>query len=282
VRIGMRFPDFLIIGGMKCGSTTLFRDLDTNPRVFFPLDKEPENLCHEAVLTDAGRAAYAAMFRKARPDQLCAEASTAYTKRPDFEGMAERARQVCGDDLRVLYLVRDPVRRTISHHYHEYARGNMPSDINEAVHTFPALINYSRYAMQIEPWLETFGPGQVRIVRFEDYVSDRPGWCTRLCRFLGIEPRPDLIEVDKAFNRSEGKPIMRGPFRLVAHSRLYRSLIRPLLPTDVKDRLRSTVLPKAPPKPAPPSDETVEWIRTQVASDQEKLDALLAELSPWT
>ena len=39
----MRLPNFLIIGAMKAGTTTLYRDLLTNPRVFFPLDKEPAN-----------------------------------------------------------------------------------------------------------------------------------------------------------------------------------------------------------------------------------------------
>ena len=43
-----RLPDFLIIGGMKCGSTTLFRDLDTSPAVSFPAHKEPHNLLDSA------------------------------------------------------------------------------------------------------------------------------------------------------------------------------------------------------------------------------------------
>lgn len=271
----MTLPGFLIIGGMKCGSTTVFRDLETNPRIFFPLDKEPENLCHDEVLTETGRARYEALFARARPGQICGEASTAYTKRPDFEGMAQRAMKVCGPSLRVIYLVRDPVRRAISHHYHEYARGTMPADIDEAVRAFPALVNYSRYAMQVEPWLESFGADRVRIVRFEDYVSDRVGWYTRLCGFLGVEARPDLIAADKVFNRSEGKPVMRGPWRYVAHNPLYRRLIRPLLSSGLKDRIRSRVLPKAPPRPDPPSEATIAYIREALQEDQVRLGRLL-------
>lgn len=272
----MRVPDFLIIGGMKCGSTTLYRDLMTNPRVYFPIDKEPESLCHDEVLTPVGRAKYAALFDGARPDQLCAEASTGYTKRPDIEGVAERAHEVCGPDLRVIYLVRDPVRRAVSHHYHEYSRGNMPRSIDEAVRDFPALVNYSKFAMQLEPWLERFGTDRVRIVRFEDYVRDRAGGCTSLCGFLGIEPRPDLIEEEKVFNASENKPVMRGPWKLVAHNPLYRRLIRPLMPVGLKDRVRGTVLPKAPPRPEPPTPQTEAWIREQVREDQARLTAMMS------
>ncbi len=275
----MTLPGFLIIGGMKCGSTSLFRDMETNPRIYFPLDKEPENLCRDEVLTPEGRERYEALFARARPGQICGEASTAYTKRPDFEGVAARALQVCGPDLRIIYLVRDPVKRAVSHHFHEYARGNMPGDIDRAVRDFPALINYSLYAMQVQPWLETFGPQRVRIIRFEDYVSNRVGWCEEICRLLGIESRSELIETDKVFNKSENKPVMRGPWRLVAHNPLYRKLIRPLLSPDIKDRVRGKVLPKAPPKPAPPSDETVARIREAVRADQDALRPLLASIS---
>lgn len=275
----MRFPDFLIIGGMKCGSTTLFRDLMTHPRIFFPLDKEPENLCHDEVLTDAGRARYAQHFASARADQLLAEASTAYTKRPDFEGMATRAHAICGQHLRILYLIRDPIARAVSHHYHDYARGNMPASIDEAAAAFPSLANYSRYAMQVEPWLDTFGPDQVRLIRFEDYVTNRPLMSSRICTFLGLDPRPDLIESDKVFNKSEGKAIMAGPWRLVAHSPLYRRLVRPLLPMRFKDRFKESMLPKAPPKPAPPSERTVETFRAAVADDQARLAELLKRLA---
>ena len=40
----MQLPDFLIIGSMKAGTTTLYRDPLTNPQIFFPRDKEPGNL----------------------------------------------------------------------------------------------------------------------------------------------------------------------------------------------------------------------------------------------
>ena len=77
-----RLPDFLIIGGMKCGSTTLFRDLDTSPAVSFPAHKEPHNLLDDAVLSGEGKAKYAGLYKHARPDQRLGDASTGYTKLP--------------------------------------------------------------------------------------------------------------------------------------------------------------------------------------------------------
>jgi len=250
----MKFPGLLIVGAMKSGTTTLFRDLEAHPGVFFPADKEPGNLGDDAVLTDEGRARYAAMFARARADQIPAEASTAYTKRPDTEGCARRALEVCGPDTRILYIVRDPVKRLLSHHYHEFARGNMPRDIAEAVEKHPELTNYSRYAWQLEPWLEVFGDDRVRVVRFEDYVADRRAMACAVHRFLGLDERPDLVEPEKIHNKGDGKPINTPLWLAITHSWPYRRLLRPLLSSGVKQAFARAVLPKAPPRPPPPGD----------------------------
>lgn len=52
-----RLPDFLVIGAMKAGTTSLFFDLSANPAIFFPEDKEPHRLANDRALTSAGRAA---------------------------------------------------------------------------------------------------------------------------------------------------------------------------------------------------------------------------------
>ncbi len=88
-------PDFLVVGAMKGGTTTLYFDLGAHPDLHLPEPKEPEVLVRHADPA-AIREAYAAHFRNARPGQLCGEASTVYTKRPDHEGVAERARQASG------------------------------------------------------------------------------------------------------------------------------------------------------------------------------------------
>jgi len=276
----MTLPSFLIIGGMKCGSTTLYRDLLTHPRVFFPMDKEPCNLCDDHVLTDAGRQEYEALFKRASPEQLCAEASTDYTKLPDRQGVAERAFTVLGPELRVIYLVRDPIKRLISHHHHEYSRGEMPADIGEAVERYPSLVNYSRYAMQLEPWFKTFGSDNVRVVRFEDYIADRPAVVASVESFLGLDPRPELVEVDRVHNKSDGKPVARGAMGRLIRSAPYRRLVRPLIPLGLRGWVQRRILPKAPPRPDPPPTDLVRQILEQLSSDRARLEAITPGPSP--
>ncbi len=275
-----RLPDFLIIGAMKSGTTTLYRDLLTHSRIYFPLNKEPGDLETDAVLTPGGRAAYAKHFERARNDQLCGDASTSYAKLPDIPGVPQRAVKLLPTGFKVIYLVREPVSRTISQHYHEYTGRLMGADIDHALTEHPRLIDFSRYAMQIEPWIEAVGHDRVRIVLFEEYTRDRRGKITELCTFLGLPPEAERVEAEKVFNRGEGKAIPAGFWARVMTAPWYRRLVRPLLPIAARDRFRQALLPKAPPRPAPPSRASVQAMVEVFQTDELRLRAMLERETP--
>lgn len=278
----LRLPDFLIIGAMKAGTTTLYRDMLLNPAIFMPKTKEPKNLCDDAILTDAGQSAYAKLFKGARAHQRCGEASTDYSKLPDRPGVPKRAKQVLGPDARIIYLVREPVARIISHHYHSYVTGKMGSDINREVHEQPRLLDYSRYAMQAQPWIETFGSENILITVFEEFVANRRKAVDLICRFLGVESDGRPIGTS-AFNRSEGKPVDTPFWSAVRRSGMYRRYVQPRLPLGVRDRAREAFLPKAPPRPDPPNPETIEFIWGSLQADIRILSDFMGRDDPiWS
>jgi len=67
-------------------------------------------------------------FAAARADELCGDASTYYTMLPVHPGVAARAVSMLPAGFRVIYVVREPVSRTISHHYHEHTAGRAGAD----------------------------------------------------------------------------------------------------------------------------------------------------------
>ncbi|MCC7389890.1 MAG: sulfotransferase [Phycisphaerales bacterium] len=275
----MTLPRLLIIGSMKAGTTTLFRDLLLNPAVFFPLDKEPESLCSDGVFTPAGRRAYEDLFARATPGQLCAEASTAYTKRPDFEGVAARAVRLLGGDIRVLYIVRDPVKRLVSQHRHELQVGRLECrpDVNDAVREQGRYLDYSRYAMQLEPWLEALGPERVRVVLFEQYVKARAPTIVAVSEFLGLEPAVGGLDEGRVFNKGDDRRVVRGPWRWFLHGRLYKRYLRPLLGGELRQRLHGVLLPKAAPVESALSPESEAWVRGELAPDIRRFAAMVDE-----
>ena len=281
----MQLPNFLIIGAMKSATTGLYRDLDANPRIYFPSIKEVSCLTNERVLRDEGRTEYEAFFQDAAPDQIRGEGSTDYTKIPDIPGVPKRARQVLGAETKLVYMVREPVARTISHHYHLYREDRAPLDINEAVRNQPELINYSRYAMQLEPWLEEFDQENLLVVRMEDYASNRLDTVGQVSIFLGVDPRPDLIEVDKRFN--DGKTasgdvgtIFQKPINAIRGWSFYRTQIHPRTPAFLREALKKPFVRKNRPKPPPPTPETVGRIIDAVREDVEQLRQIMGRDEP--
>lgn len=270
----MRLPDFLLIGAARSGTTTLYRDLLTHPSIFFPVTKEPGNLTRDDVLTPEGRQAYSRLFDAAAPGALCGDATTRYTHRPNFEGVAGRARHVLGADLKCLYIVRNPIDKIISTHHLNVSRGLGSADINVAVREDASLLDHARYAMQIEPWVEQFGRDQIRVVHFESYVENRRAMVVELEAFLGIEPRGDLVRAGRAYNRSRDETRPAGPFARVIRNPAYRRLLRPLLPPDVRTWLRRRTLPSMPDRPLPPTAETIAFIDSNLADDLARQPAL--------
>ena len=272
----MTLPTMLVIGAMKSGTTTLYNDLRSHPGIFFPEDKEPGNLSSDEVLTRSGREEYARMFRKARADQLCAEASTVYSKLPDFPGVASRALDVLGPDLRLLYIVRNPIGKIVSQYRHELRnrRPGVSADIDEAIRGDRRYIDYSRYAMQAEPWIQTFGRERLLVIKFEEYVVDRRSALAAIQTFLGLRPLPDLVQPDERFNESGVEPVPPPTLRRLSRSRVYRSVLRPMLGPSARRRLRLRFLPRPAEQPALPSSATIDYAIEELGDDLERQPAL--------
>lgn len=277
----MRLPDFLIIGAMKSGTTGLFFDIASHPRVFLPDDKEPHALCDDAVLGDEGKSQYAKLYVDASEDQLVGDASTGYSKIPDRPGVVDRAVAVLPTDFRTIYIVRDPIARIISQHYHEYSHGKVGPDINAVVREHPRYVQFSRYAWQLQPWLEAIGRERVHIVYFEHYKANRSNAVYDACRFLGLNA-DDLPEINpgEVFNAGDGKPVPGAIWKQLRENKLYKTLIRPLVSTQARDAMRARLLRKAPERPPAPSRETVIWLREQLEQDRAAFE-LLAGKAPW-
>jgi hypothetical protein len=232
----MKPPDFLIIGAMKAGTTTLFEMLARHPRIFLPDEKEPDDLTRDHVLTESGRRRYFSLFKDAEPSQITGEASTASTKYPLIEGVPRRAHEVLGPKAKMIYVVRDPVDRAISHFRFFAKRGQCSPHLDEALEQNVGLIEFSQYHRQLEQWLKYFAKDNLHVVVFEAMIRDQQGTFDSVCRFLGIEPMvlPEVVHA----NSTEDALVPAGLMRRVVQSPLYRRGIKSLFPHSLRSRLR--------------------------------------------
>ncbi len=262
----LRFPDFLVIGAMKCATSTLHEQLGRQPGIFVSDPKEPGYFSHDAVYA-RGPEWYAALFEDAGPSDLCGESSTHYTKLPTHPKCAERIRRDLGE-VKLVYVMRDPVERLVSHYVHAWSMREIRMPFERALDAHPELVDYGRYAMQLEPYLAAFGRDAVLPVFQERLQAAPQAELERVCRFLGYTATPTW-DPEYARRNASDERLRQSAWRdaLVA-APVLRTLRRRLVPQALRDRVKDWWRIRERPELAPERRAEVE---ARFAEDLDRL-----------
>lgn len=162
--------DFIIIGAGKCATTTLSTILANHPEVCFSRVKEPCFFCKSRDWRK-GLSEYEKLFDG--DAKVCGDASTTYTCLPTFNLEIWNNIYEYNNNMKFIYMIRNPIDRIISHYMHTFQRGYTNLSIEEAIKKIPIFIDITRYYTQISPFIEKFGRQNVLIILFEDFMQDR-------------------------------------------------------------------------------------------------------------
>lgn len=238
-------PQFLIIGAMKCGTTTLQAQLAAQPGIFMTTPKEPNFFSDDAVFA-RGMGWYRGLFAGARPGDLRGEASTHYTKRPTHPDTLDRLRPHC-PDLRLIYMIRNPVQRAVSHYIHEWSEGRMGPDPVAEFDRHPEMVDYGRYGFQIAPWIDAYGADAVMLTSLEQLTADPQAELTRLARHIGLEGA--LWQDDLGAQNVSAERVRRIPFEnILIYNPVATALRRVLVPKGLRSAIRNARKIKARPQ----------------------------------
>lgn len=263
------FPHFVIIGAMKSATTTLQEQLVCQPGIFMSTPKEPNFFSDEEQFRK-GLAWYQSLFSGAPAGSLLGEASTHYTKLPTYHETIRRMREIL-PDARLVYVMRHPVDRLVSHYMHEWSMGTISCDINEAVSRYPELIAYSRYSYQLQPYFETYGREKLLPVFFDRLVASPQQELERICSFIGYPERP-AWQADLAPSNVSQQRIRRFPlYNFLVGSTTMTYLRRTLVPQSWRQWAKSKLTMRT----RPTLNATVR------ASLEEQFDGDLATLGTW-
>ncbi len=149
--------------------------------------KEP-NFFSDEERWQRGMKWYQSLFKSAKPNDICGEASTHYTKLPDYPNTIDRIKQNL-NNTKFIYVMRHPIDRLISQYIHEWTRRDINTSLEDAIDRYPRLINYSLYSMQLEPYLESFGPSKILPVFQESLILDPTAVLQRICDFISYNKK---------------------------------------------------------------------------------------------
>ena len=235
----MTLPDFVIIGAMKCGTSTLHAQLAAQPQFFMSEPKEPNFFSDDDVYAK-GEAWYRSLFATAPTGAVKGESSTHYTKLPTYPETIDRLAALL-PDAKFIYVMRHPIDRLVSHYIHVWTQGVITVPIDEAIEKHPELIDYSRYSFQLEPWISRFGKERILPVVFEQMTTKPYEELKRIAAFLGasgsVKWRADLEARNVSADRIRKFP----GYDLIVDNPLAAALRRTLVPRALRDRVKSNL-----------------------------------------
>lgn len=241
-------PDFIIIGAMKCGTSTLQAQLAVQPGVFMTTPKEPNFFSDDAVYA-RGMGWYQTLFAGAAPDDLTGEASTHYTKLPTHPQTIARLRPHC-PSLRLVYMIRNPLQRAVSHYIHEWSEGRMGDDPVAEFDRHSEMVDYGRYAYQITPWIEAYGADAIMLTSLEQLKADPQGELARVSAHIGLQ-QPVIWHDELGQQNVSAERVRKIPFQNVliynpVATALRRALVPKRLRSAIRDSRKITARPELP------------------------------------
>jgi hypothetical protein len=202
----MIMPNFLIVGAAKSGTTSLYRYLRQHPDIFMPEWKElslfigdPYGPLHRVKKPEY----YHKAFSKVQNQTAVGEASTAYL----FDEAAPRIIKDHLGIVSIIIILRDPVAMSYSLYNHQFRReGETLENFEAALAKEEDRLNNSEfkkkcygwhanyyyyqrglYSQQVKRYLDTFGRDNVRVIIFEELVSDTLNVVKKTFQFLGVD-----------------------------------------------------------------------------------------------
>ena len=206
--MNINLPDFLIIGAMKSGTSSLYRNLVNHPQIVSATKKEVHFFDKKY---DQGLEWYLSHFPMLGENKkyyVTGEASPRYLIHPD----APKNAYDTLPQAKLIAILRNPVDRAYSHYHHMARKGKEPLSFEEAVNREleqlsqqmeQVLENYKTisssyltrgiYADQFKRWMQFFPKEQFLILKSEDFFADPQSIFKQVTDFLNI-PEWDFLE----------------------------------------------------------------------------------------
>jgi Sulfotransferase domain len=277
-------PNLIIIGGLKCGTTSIHHYLGLHPEIQMSKPKEL-NFFVEELNWDLGLDWYASRFDDRAG--VRGESSPHYTNLPRFGGVARRVYEHC-PDARLIYMVRDPIKRILSHWVHATGAGyesrEMVATLSEPGSSY---IQRSMYWMQLQPYLERFDRAQIEIFTQEELQAEREATMRKAFAFAGVDEGFTSEQFGREWEKSAAKQgdkyqLMERLIKLPGFRSFDRNFDR--LPESMRWLVEKVVHdPEKPPAPKPKlPDDLFETLRSGFGEDVAALQRFAGrEFAGW-
>lgn len=273
---------------MKCGTTSLAEILTKHSEIDFSTDKEPD-FFSKRELYEKGERYYNKLFKSLETSTLIrGEASTSYSCYPYYDLKTAQKIFNHNPEMKLIYMLRDPIDRAISHYMHFYSRGFTKLSIEKALIEVGEIIDRSRYYLQLRPYLELFDYKNIKLVIFEEFRQDQMIQLKEITDFLGVKDLSNSAIAKKHSNKSLDKqrmPVKFDKFYNFIYQKSQGRKIASVFPQYIKTRINSVLYRRFShefnERPEL-SDDLTKMLARKVEGDVHEIEDLLGrKLSIW-
>lgn len=196
-----RLPNFLIVGTMKSGTSTLADYLAHNDDIHIP-DREIHYFNNDDNFSK-GSSWYSQQLiqgvsaNKDSDNLLFGEKTPTYSYQPNC---AQRIKDTV-PDAKLIWIFRNPAERAFSNYLHSKKKGRELLSFRQCVKQekerikhdiFYGYVERSKYIIQVERFLELFPLSGMHFLLFEDLVRSPQKELNNISEFLGVSKFGDL------------------------------------------------------------------------------------------
>jgi hypothetical protein len=260
----------MIIGAAKCATSSICDWLRVHPEIFFTEPKEPGFFSCDEVYAK-GFDWYESLFSAAGSRPIRGEGSNRYTMAEVYPRTIDRLTRYTRD-LRLVYVVRDPLPRIVSYWIQKRSHGGeeVHHDFNVAVRIQrPSLVDSTCYWQQLKPYREHYGDENILIAFYEDFARQPLDTMHAICRHIGADPS-QLPDLPVHNNPSDGKQVVRPAVSRLRSFSLFRRSVK-LIPAGLRAKIKTRLLWRRLEQPPRWDPAVREWVRTIVCPDATRL-----------
>jgi hypothetical protein len=263
---------------MKSGTTSLHAYLGSHPQIFMCPEKEPEFFAKETVWS-RGEEWYLNLFAAAKSEPVIGESSTVYSRIPLFPGVPERIAKF-NPEARFIYVMRDPIERTISEYWYHVRFCGERRDMLTAIREDLRLTVASNYAMQLAPYFERFGSARIATLTFEELLRNPSNVSRQLFAWLGVDVSFVPPNLDQRENVTPQIIVLRKTGLLNHVGRALKPLIPSRMFLAAKRRLQ---VYESIDRNSSSVDEVIEFLKSIQKEQVARLGEMLGRSFPeWT
>ncbi|MDF0714774.1 sulfotransferase [Muricauda sp. 334s03] len=205
------FPNFLIVGAAKAGTSTIARCLGQHPSVFMPIRKEcryfsmmdgnfqgpKDYLVNKSIIKSEEE--YIKLFNRANSNQIKGDVSPDYLYyyKNSIEKIKESYASTNQKEPKIIIILRNPVERAFSQYMHFVRDLREKESFTEAIELENSrkernwewawlYVDVGFYLKQVEAYLQNFS--KVKIIIYDDFKRDNQNVLNEISDFLEIKP----------------------------------------------------------------------------------------------